>query len=58
MFYPPDFSYDITVFVLQNVMADQFDDMRECAHCQLRLTLHSTWNTPNCILLRVAVICT
>jgi len=39
MLYPPGFSCDVTVFVL-NEMANQFDDVRECTHCQLRLTLH------------------
>jgi hypothetical protein len=32
LFYPADFSCDVTVFVLNNVMPDQFDDVRVCVH--------------------------
>jgi len=57
MLYPPGSSSDVTLIVLNSVMVDQFDDVRECAHCQVRLMLHLTCNTPHCILLRVVAVC-
>ena len=36
MLYTLGFSCDVTAFVLNNVMADQFDDVREFAHCQVK----------------------